>query len=485
MQGVPSLVQLCLTMKASTVDVLVLVIYVVVMLFLGYRGYKRSQSSTDYLVAGRRLGMGMYIACLSAVALGGAATVGSASLGYQHGISGIWLVTWIGLGIVALGILLGSKLANLGVLSVSEMLELRYDGRARLASAGITVVYTLMVSVTQVIAMGSILGPMLERSPAEGMLIGGVVVILYTLLGGMWSVSYTDLIQFGFMTIGVFFLMLPLSIVKSGGMSALLSEMPVAHLRFDTIGYGTIVLFFLLFFLGLLIGQDIWQRVFTAKNGDVARRGTVIAGLYCVLYAFATTCIGMIAWVRFPSLDDPQTAFARVAVEMLPAGVSGIVLAGSVSALMSTASGTLLASSTVLANDVYRRFLAPDVDDRRFLSMTRVLTGVLGVAVIVVALFVGNVIVALDIAYTYLTGAIFVPVMAALFWRRATASATFSSMCASAVVATVAMLVWGAGATPPIVLGLTTSLVVLAVVSLSTRPPSPARLAAWEERLRG
>ena len=125
-------------MKASPLDVAVFLVYLSLMLYLGYRGWKRSRTSSDYLLAGRRLGYGMYVGCPAAVALGGASTVGSAKLGYEHGISGVWLVTMIGLGIVALGALLGTKLSNLGVLSLSEMLELRFDGRARLVSAVIT-----------------------------------------------------------------------------------------------------------------------------------------------------------------------------------------------------------------------------------------------------------------------------------------------------------------------------------------------------------
>jgi SSS family solute:Na+ symporter len=472
-------------MSASPVDAAVFVGYLALMLFLGYRGWKRSRTSSDYLVAGRRLGTGMYVACLAAVALGGASTVGSAKLGYEHGISGIWLVVMIGLGIVALGLLLGTKLSNLGVLSLSEMLELRYDARARLVSALIMAVYTLMIAVTQVIAMGTILGPMFGWPPAVGMILGGAVVLAYTFLGGMWSISYTDLFQFGFMTVGVFFLMLPLGVTESGGIDGLLERLPPAHLAFDTIGHGTILAFFLLFFLGLLIGQDIWQRVFTARDARVARRGTVLAGLYCITYAFATTAVGMIAWVHFPELEDSQTAFARVAVDMLPVGVSGIVLAGSVSALMSTASGTLLASSTVLASDVYRRFLAPDLGDQRFLFVSRALTGALGLAVIAAALLIGDVILALDMAYTFLTGAIFVPVMAALFWPRATAAGTLISMCLSAVAAGGAMMVWGPGSTTPIVMGLATSLVVLPAASLASTPTDAARLRTWERRLEG
>jgi SSS family solute:Na+ symporter len=472
-------------MRASAIDTAVLLVYVALMLYLGYRGLRRSQSSADYLLAGRRLGYVMYVSCLAAVALGGASTVGSAKLGYEHGISGVWLVTMIGLGIVALGLLLGSKLSNLGVLSLSEMLELRFDGRARLVSALIMAFYTAMLAVTQVIAMGAILGPMFGWSHTSGMLLGGGVVLCYVFAGGMWSVSLTDFLQFSLMTVGVFFLMLPVGISSSGGLEEILARLPETHLRFDTIGYGTIVSFFLLFFLGLLIGQDIWQRVFTAKDAAIARRGTVLAGLYCIAYAFAMAFIGMVAFVRFPELEDTQAAFATVAVTVLPSGVSGIVLAGSLSALMSTASGTLLASATVLANDVYRRFVRRELDDRSFLNVSRLLTGVIGIVVLIVATLVRDVILALDIAYTFLSGAVFVPVAAALFWRRATATGVLVSMIAASLAAGAAMLVWGAGSSPPIGVGLATSSITLIAGSYLTRRPQAERLATWERRLAG
>ncbi len=276
-----------------------------------------SKTSDDYLVAGRRLGYGMYTACLAAVVLGGASTVGSAKLGYEFGISGMWMVFMIGLGITALGIFLTSKLANLRVISVSEMLELRYDKSARLISAVIMAAYAMMSAVIQVIAIGTILHAMLGWGMTAGMLAGGLVVVTYTFLGGMWSVSMTDAIQFTLMTIGTL-LMLPIGFRAVGGWQGLSDNLPEAHFLLDTIGYDTIFAFFLLFFLGLLIGQDIWQRVFTARDPRVARRETIFAGLYCLLYAIATAFIGMIAAVKFADLQDPQMAYATVAVESCP-----------------------------------------------------------------------------------------------------------------------------------------------------------------------
>jgi SSS family solute:Na+ symporter len=318
-----------------------------------------------------------------------------------------------------------------------------------------------------------------------GMLVGGLVVLIYTFLGGMWSVSLTDTVQFILMTVGIFFVMLPIGWGAVGGWQTLSGQLPVSHLRLDTIGYETIFSYFLLFFLGLIIGQDIWQRVFTAKDARVARRGTVIAGVYCVAYAVAMALVGMIAAVEFPGLEDPQMAFATTAVDLLPPGASGMVLAGSLSALMSTASGPLLASSTLIANDLYRRFFAKEIADREFLKRTRWITGVVGVAVVCCALWIQDVIKALDIAYTLLSGSLFVPVFAGLFWKRANTAGTLASMCLSAGVAITGMSVWGIDSTLPIILGLGTSLITLVVVSLVTTPPDRERLVHWEQRLAG
>ncbi len=467
-----------------SIDFAIILFYLLLMLYLGYRGWKMSKTSADYLVAGRRLGYGMYTACLAAVVLGGASTVGSAKLGYEFGISGMWMVFMIGLGITALGVVLTTKLANLRIISISEMLELRYDKSARLISAVIMVAYATMIAVIQVIAIGTILHAMLGWGMTAGMLAGGLVILTYTFLGGMWSVSMTDAIQFILMTIGTL-IMLPIGFHAVGSWQGLSESLPEAHFRLDTIGYDTIFAFFLLFFLGLLIGQDIWQRVFTARDAEVARRGTIIAGVYCVLYAIATALIGMIAAVKFANLEDPQMAFATVAVEILPAGVTGLVLAGSLSALMSTASGPLLAASTLVASDIYRRFFAEGLTDEKFLRVTRSFTCIIGIVVMVCALWVQDVVKALDIAYTLLSGSLFVPVFAGFFWKRANAAGTLVSMSLSATASVIAMGRWGVGSSEPIMIGISTSLVTLVAVSLMTSPPGSEHLSQWEKRLAG
>ncbi|ABG05816.1 Na+/solute symporter [Rubrobacter xylanophilus DSM 9941] len=452
----------------SALDYLVIGLYFAAMIAAGYWGLRRARSADDYLVAGRRLGPLLYIGTLGAVVLGGASTIGTVALGYENGVSGMWLVFMIGLGIIALGLLLSTRLSRLGVYTVSEMLGLRYGPSARLISAIIVASYALMIAVTSTIAIGTVFDVVLGLPPAVAILVAGGVVVAYSVAGGMWSITLTDFLQFCVMTAGIFLALLPLAVARAGGLSGMRAELPASYFDLASIGWGTIFTYFLLFFFGLMIGQDIWQRVFTARSAPVARWGGLVAGLYCLLYGLAGALIGTAARALVPDLQVADNAFARVATEVLPAGLLGLVLAAALAAVMSTASAGLLASSTILANDVYAGIIARE--GRSDLGESRVFTLIVGVAVLAISLAVQDVVGALTIAYNLLTGALFVPIIGALFWRRATGAGALVSMLVSSAVVVALMLWQGLLANSPIYVGMLTSLVVFVGVSLLTRP---------------
>jgi solute:Na+ symporter, SSS family len=464
-------------------DFVVLVLYFAVMIGAGYWGLRRARSADDYLVAGRRLGPFMYIGCLAAVVLGGASTIGGVALGYDNGISGMWLVFWIGMGIIALGILMSSRLSRLGVYTVSEMLENRYGAASRLISAIIIAAYALMIAVTSTIAIGTVFNVVLPLSSSVAILVAGGLVVAYSVAGGMWSITLTDIIQFCIMTVGIFFLLLPLSIFAAGGLSGMQEALPASYFDITAIGWQTIFTYFLLFFFGLMIGQDIWQRVFTARSPAIARWGSVAAGVYCLLYALAGALVGTAARVILPDLGSSDNAFARLTTEALPVGITGLVLAAALAAVMSTASAGLLASSTILANDVYAGFIARG--DHNKVLVSRVTTLLVGIVVLVISLIVSDVVGALTVAYDLLSGALFVPIVGALFWTRATAAGALASMAAGSVVVVIFMVLDGLFANTPIIWGMLASLVAFVVVSLLTPRPSEERMRRWERRLTG
>lgn len=449
-----------------TLDYLVLGAYFLGMLLAGYFGLRKTGGSDDFLVAGRRLGPFMYISAMSAVVLGGASTVGGASLGYQYGISGMALVLMLSLGIIAIGLLFSTRLSRLGLYTVAELVGMRYGLSARRVSGVIVVFYTLMVGVGQVVAIGTVLSVLFGLSSTLAVLVGWAIIMIYSLAGGMWSVTLTDVVQFCVKTVGVLFVLAPLVLVRSGGFSGIAERLPDSFLSPTGIGGGTIFAYFLLFFFGFMIDQGNWQRVFTARNERVAFWGCIASGIFCAIYGFAGALIGTGARVLLPGIANPDDSYARIAELVLPMGLFGLVMAAALASSMSTASGLLLGSATVAANDLY----APAAGRGRVsVRANRIALVLIGLVALAISLAVHSVVGAVTVAADLLAATVFVPVVGALFWRRASAPAAVVSMLVSAVVCIACMFGFGLYANEPVMYGLLASLVSFVLVSLTGR----------------
>jgi SSS family solute:Na+ symporter len=467
-------------------DYLVIALYIAGMVGIGWLSVRLARTKSDYLVAGRRLGWFMYSGTMSAVVLGGASTVGGVKLGYTYGISGAWLVVTIGLGILVLHAVFARRLVRLRVYTVGEMLRLRYGPATESISGLVMWAYTLMITVTSTLAFATIFKVLLGIPDAVGIAIGGSIMVLYSVLGGMWSITLTDIAQFVIKTLGFLLVLLPVALVSAGGFAGLQARLEPRYFDVGAIGGATILTYLLTYSLGLLIGQDIWQRVFTARSPGVATAGGVISGVYCLVYGVAGALIGTAAKALYPDLAHAQDAFATIAERLLPTGVRGLVLAAALSAMMSTASGALIGCSTVTSTDLlgvlWRR---PGWQRLSAVTQNRLTTLVLGLLAIGIATAVNDVVGALTVAYNLLVGGLLVAIVGALFWRRGTTQGAVASIAAGSVVAVAAMVVEGLEANGPIFYGLAASLVVYVVVSLLTPPTRDDLLGSWSRRLAG
>jgi SSS family solute:Na+ symporter len=452
-------------------DLIVILLYVAAMLALGWYGMRRAKTREDYLVAGRNLGPVFYTGTMAATVLGGASTIGSVRLGYVHGVSGIWLCAALGLGIIGISLLLAKPLMRLKVYTVTQVLERRYNPTARHSSAAIMLVYALMIGATSIIGMGSVMSVLLGMPFWVCVLLGGGIVVLYSTIGGMWSLTLTDIVQFMIMTIGLVFVLMPMSISDAGGWDALVAALPASAFDFTTIGWDTILTYFLIYFFGIFIGQDIWQRVFTARSERIARVAGTTAGVYCVLYGLAMVLIGMAAKVLLPDLANANDAFASIVQVSLPDGVRGLVIAAALAALMSTASAGLLAASTTAAQDLWPLVGGKQSDEG--VHVNRVFTLLLGVLVLGIALVVSDVISALTMAYNLLVGGMLIPLLGAVYWKRATTFAAIVSMALGSIGAMVFMIIDGLDANTPIYWGLALSVVSFVLISLLSPRKSP------------
>jgi solute:Na+ symporter, SSS family len=467
-------------------DVLVVLVYLVAMIAFGFWGRRRAQSKSDFLVAGRRLGPVLYSGTMAAVVLGGASTIGGVGLGYQYGLSGMWLVVAIGVGILVLSLAFAGRIQRLRVYTVGQMLELRYGPGSSVLSGVVMWAYTLMLAVTSTIAYATIFAALLDLGKVPSILLGGIVVVIYSTLGGMWSITLTDFVQFLIKTVGIFFLLLPIVLTRAGGWSGLAAALPVDAFSLTAIGGGTIVTYFVIYTFGLLIGQDIWQRVFTARSPGVARWAGTVAGVYCLFYAVAGALIGMSAKVLLPQLDAADDAFAQVVEATLPTLVAGLVLAAALSAVMSTSSGALIATATVFGQDILGKLRGrAGASGDEHAGNSRWLVAGFGVVMIVIACLLQDVVAALTVAYDILVGGLLVPILGGLVWRRGTGAGALAAMGVGTVATLATMFVVGdLYANEPVYVGLGTGLVAYVVASLTSRPTAPDVLAEWDARSR-
>ncbi|OEV30402.1 sodium:solute symporter [Streptomyces nanshensis] len=474
------------------VDYAVIIIYLVGMLAVGWWGMRRAKSKSDFLVAGRRLGPTLYSGTMAAIVLGGASTIGGVGLGYQYGLSGAWLVFTIGFGLLALSLFFSARISRLKVYTVSQMLDLRYGDSSSVISGAVMWAYTLMLAVTSTIAYATIFDVIFGLDRWLAIVIGGGIVIAYSTLGGMWSITLTDMAQFVVQSVGVLLLLLPIAVWKAGGIDGMQKQLPDDYFSPMNIGVQTVFTYVLIYSFGMLIGQDIWQRVFTARSDTVARSGGSVAGVYCLVYAIAGAAIGTATKALYPKLDSPDAAFATIVGEALPLGVKGLVLAAALSAVMSTSSGALIACATVANNDIWKRLRrsAPEPgaegegahDEVRG---NRIFILIMGAAVVVISIALNDVVEALTVAYNLLVGGLLVPILGGLVWKRGTANGALAAVAVGGATV-MAMMAWkGVLANEAIYFGLLASLLTHVVVSLAGKPTDPAVLAEWRARLAG
>ncbi|NLD18625.1 MAG: sodium:solute symporter [Clostridiales bacterium] len=448
----------------SVIDIIVCIVYFVIVIGVGIFASRKAKSKEDFLVAGRSLPLPMFTAAMAAVVIGGGCTIGGTTLAYNSGIGGIWVGGMYAISIFLLAWLLRTKMSNMRILSTNEGVGIFYGPYARSVSALIMLIYLFMIAVLNVVSIGAVLSIMTGLSTTVSMLIGGGIIVAYITVGGMYAVAFTDIIQFVVMTIGVMFILPILGLMNVGGFSGLSASLPPESFDLTSIGGSRIIAYVFLLVPGFLVGQDIWQKAFTAKSPQVAKKGTLLASGYIFLYAIATVIIGMCVAAAIPNLENSDLAFATAAATFCPGGVRGLVLAAALASIMSTANGGIIGSATVIFNDMIS-VKKPEISGKAAINTTRVLIVLVCICAVVCAIFIQSVLVALDVAYAYLSGCVFVPLVLAFLLKRVSAKAGLISLVASFITVTVLFFICGITSTYPIIFGMIVSVVLFFVVN--------------------
>lgn len=468
----------------------VLAVYMFFLLGISFYARKFIQTTTDFLLAGRKLGLILLTATLAATHYGGGFILGEASWGAKYGLGGIWYGLACGVGLILLGFTLAKPMRALLVFTVPEVLELRFQSRSlKLLSAFLSLAAMIGIIGAQVWASSAIFET-LGMDGTWGAILSTLLFVAYTAFSGLWAVALTDFVQVVIGAIGVT-LATALAYVKMGGFEGLkaalekienLPQAPESYFNFVSPGAALIFLTLAATTMYTLIGQDFYQRLFSAKSPAIARSGAVLSGLFLVLLSFVPALAGMFALALSSDpqalLANPKNAVPQLLFTMLGSGLGAIFIAAILAAVMSTADSLLSSATAHVVKDFYQGTINPNASDQSLLRLSRITTIVVGVLALIVALNVKSIIGLLIYSYDIYTAGVFVPFILGLYWKRATKEGALAGLVSGMVVVLLAITktIEFAQQEYMYVSGALASLVVMIAVSLMTKPQPSALL---------
>ncbi|HIY67307.1 MAG TPA: sodium:solute symporter family protein [Candidatus Agrococcus pullicola] len=399
---------------------------------------RRVKSDTDYLLAGRKLGAGLIAVMLLAINFGGAFVLGTSQDAYSVGFAAIGFAIGICVGLVFLAIFVAKPIRGKPFVTVADFLEKRFaSSRVRVLASAFSILALTGILAGQVGAAASSLTA-LGLSNTWGAIVGTALIILFTVIAGMWGVAITDAIQF-VVIVGGLVLVMFIAVSEAGGMTAIAAAYEGTEIDqpFNPLNQGWS------FFLGAalpvivhkLVGQDVMQRVFSAKSAKSAALGAGIAGLLTAAFAVVPAIAGMAARAIFPDLDPDVGVVPALINEVLPVWAAGILIAAIISAVLSTADALLLAAVSNISNDFLSRMRRFREDSRLQLVWSRGLTVGLGGIALFFSLLAPGIIQVLTMAFTMYGSSIFVSFMLGLFTRFGGEKASIASIAFGAVTA--------------------------------------------------
>lgn len=469
--------------EVTTLDIIIIIAYLLVMLGVGLRFVKRVKNREDFYTADHTLGTKVMLATVCATIIGGSSMMGRAGLGYTSGIECLMTALPYMAGMFLFSAYAGRIYdvgAKHGVTSIPSLFEFRFGKPAKIVIA-IMIVFAMMGTVSsQITATATIiklLGSRIGISYETGALLATLVFVIYTGASGLFGVVYTDVIQF-FMLVLFVYIMVPISSISSlGRLKSYLSGIDTSYLvpHIDGRLLGDIVSYLVI----TMAGAEMWQRAFAAKDRRAAKRGmfwgtAVYAVCVCMILVMALAAQQLLPDVigQYGSTD---AVIPALAVTTLPAGLTGLALAGIVSVMMSTADSYLLVSMQTAVDDIGKT-IKPDMSEKRELLFSRVLCVVLAAGALVIALYIKSAYTILTMIYNFYAAAAGIPALAALYWKKATSQ----GMIAAVIGGFATCAVWralgspfGIGGTLP---GAAVCLILLVTVSLATYDKNPSRM---------
>ena len=468
-------------------------LYLVVSLGLGFYAATRVHNARDYIAAGRSLPMFIVVAMVFATWFGAETVLGIPATFMEEDLAGLISDPFgASLCLILFGLFFARKLYRMNLLTIGDFYRERYDRKVEVVT-GIAIALSYLGWVSaQITALGLVFNVLTDGqiTQAQGILIGASVVLLYTLFGGMWSVALTTFFQMIVIVLGLLYIAWLLSDM-TGGVAPVV-EHAANHAKFhfwpdlNAVAMIAFISGLITMGFGSIPQQDVFQRANASKNEHVAVWGTVLGGVAYFLFAAVPMFMAYSANLIDPALaqqwlaEDSQKLLPALVKTHLPLVAQVIFYGALLSVIMSTASGTLLAPSVTISENVIKDFITrkKHLPDHQLLVLTRWVVGVFTVLVTLYALWSldqeTGIHQMVENAYKVTLVLAFVPLVAGLYWKRANTRGAYLAI-AFGLLTWIPMEIWlpeGEGLMPPQFAGFLMACVGMVAGSLSGQRPA-------------
>lgn len=314
-----------------------------------------ARDQADFLVAGRRLTLPVFVASLVSTWYGGLLGVGEYS--WRYGVSN-WLVFGVPYYLYAaiFAMVLAGRARRTRMFTIPDQLE-RTCGRPA-ALVGAVVLFVMTAPAAYVLMLGVLMQMATGWPLWLGVVLGTTLSTIYIFRGGMKAIVLTDKIQFLLMYVA-FFVLVPACVLKFGGWSWLKANLPADHLAWDGgRGWQAVAVWYVIA-MSTLVEPAFYQRCYSASSEKTARRGIAVAIAFWFVFDLMTTTAGLYARVALPDLADPVTAFPRLAEITLPPIWQGLFFVGALATIMGTVDSYSFIAAVTLGRDIVARWRKP------------------------------------------------------------------------------------------------------------------------------
>jgi SSS family solute:Na+ symporter len=409
----------------------VVIIYLLSTVGISFYLSKRVKSTTDFLIAGRKLGLLLTTATLAAIQLGAGVILGGAELGAQSGVwPGMWYGIGCGGGLILAGLLVASKLRRRGGYVPLDFFAARYGEKRWVRFWGwlSNIPSLLGIFVAQVMAAGTVFS-LFGIDYKTGIIISGVVIMLYSVLGGMMGVAVVNFVQLGIIILGIP-LVAVMSLLKSGNT---FSETVTNTLSTPFIPSGMFsqaVFIIVPFLLAISVSYDAFMRYQSAKSESVAKWGCILGGIIVILISFCVGLVGTTGKAVYPALENAEV-LPRMIQTTLPPILAGLVVSALLAAAMSTGTCLLISLAGCFSRDLYNKVFHPTVkldELKHSKTLSRVaIVGTLIIGVSVAFYAKGILYTIIIFNYPYMAS-LLVPLLGGVLWKGATAKGAFAAI---------------------------------------------------------